>query len=165
MILATFPDQAGLARAVQVLRAEGVRAIETHTPAPPETAGTRSVIPAVMLIAGILGTIAGFALQAYGQAISYRIDIGGRPDFFWPAYVPFAFETGAGTAVVAGFFAYLIVCRLPLLYDPIDEADSMRDATRDTWLIAVRSADATELARARACLADLAPLLTEERPP
>jgi hypothetical protein len=165
MIVAAFADQDSLARAVHALRAGGVRNIETHTPAPPEIAGERSIIPLVMLIAGIIGTVAGFVLQAVGQAWAYRIDIGGRPDLFWPAYIPFAFETGAGTAVAAGFAAYLIACRLPTLYDPIDEAESLRGATRDIWLLAVRSANQAELARARATLALHAPLSTEEIPP
>lgn len=161
MILAGFTDKRQLDDAVQRLAAEGVAGVETLTPAPPDET-TYQLLPLVMLVAGVLGAIGGFALQSYATVISFPEDIGGRPLLFWPAYIPFAFETGALAAVVAGFLGYLVVNRLPRLYDPIDEADITRQASRDTWFVAIRSDDPRMLDRARRVLGGLRPALREE---
>ncbi len=44
-------------------------------------------------------------------------------------------------AISAGFVAFFVINRLPRLYDPVDECDAMRRATRDRWFLQVRSDD------------------------
>lgn len=140
-----------LEAALASLREAQIGPIETFTPTPLESGP--SIVPILILIAGILGAVASFALQTYANVAAYPIDIGGRPYFSWPAFVPIAFENGVLAAVLAGFFGYFIVNRLPHLYDPIDECDAMRRAIRDFWCVAVRTDDpdrAREILRAHA---------------
>ena len=111
-----------------------------------------------MLGAGLLGAFGSFAMQAYATTYGYPIDVGGRPNLFWPAYVPFAFETGVLFAMLAGFFGYFIAVRLPRLYDPVDESDSFRAAMRDGWFVVIRG----DTAAAPALLERLRPALVEE---
>jgi Protein of unknown function (DUF3341) len=157
-IVASFASEAGLVDALPRLRALGV--VETYTPKALED-DRPSILPLVVLVAGLFGAAAGFGMQAYATMIGYPVDIGGRPEFSWPAFVPIAFEIGVLSAVLAGFIAFLIVNRLPRLYDLVDEASLMRGATRDRWCVAIR----TELPdRAHALLRDLSPDAVEELP-
>ena len=54
------------------------------------------------------------------------------------------------------------MCRLPRLYDPIDECASLKGASRDGWFLAIQTEGPDRLAEARRLLAALSPLSLEE---
>jgi hypothetical protein len=157
-LVASFASEAGLVDALPRLRALGV--VETYTPQALED-DQPSILPLVVLVAGLVGAAGGFGMQVYASMIGYPIDIGGRPAFSWPAFVPIAFEIGVLSAVLAGFIGFLVANRLPRLYDPVDEANLMRGAMRDRWCVAIRT-DSPD--RANALLHDLAADAVEELP-
>jgi Protein of unknown function (DUF3341) len=163
-VLAAFPTEAALERAVSRLGGDGIPS-ETYTPHPRRTDPPRSWVPLAVLVVGACGTACVFGLQVYATMQNYPFDIGGRPYFSWPAYVPMAFEFGVLFAVLAGFFGFLLACRLPRLYDPIDEVDAFRAASRDAFFVAVSSTDPRHLARALDILGELQPSFVAELPP
>lgn len=168
MIFAAFHNQRDLLHAAARLRAEQGAVVETYTAEEPGGSDapdtTVSPIPLVVLAAGVLGTAGMFLMQAYATTVAYPLDIGGRPDFAWPSYIPNAFEMGVLLAVVVGFAAFLVANRLPKLYEPIDEQPAFRNVMRDGNVLTVRR---LEPARARVLLAaagpdHAAPYLVEE---
>jgi hypothetical protein len=159
IVVASFATESSLVEALPRLR--GLGSIETYTPKALEGEHPPSILPLIVLIAGILGAGLGFGMQVYANAVSYPVDIGGRPEFSWPAFVPIAFEIGVLAAVLAGFVGYLVVNRLPHLYDPVDEAILMRGASRDRWCVALRT-ETPE--RARDLLRNLSAEQVEELP-
>ena len=164
MILAMWAEEEGLARALARLREARIGPLETYTPAPLAGEPTGSPIPLVILLAGLLGAAASFALQTYSFEVAYPFDVGGRPQFAWASFIPTVFENAVLVAVAAGFAAFMLINHLPLLYDPVDESDAMRRATRDRWFLQVRSADPAVLAQARDLLGGLHPVTVEELP-
>jgi ActD protein len=173
-LLAGFDSEQALEQAMERLSSAGVGETETYTPRPmravvaaqdsgPEDDGpSGSPLPLVMFIAGMAGFIGFFLLMAYADIRAYPLDIGGRPAFAWPAFIPIAFELGVLCAMAAGFFGYFVVCRMPQLYDPIDSCGQLREASRDGWFVAVRTADDAQLERVRGLLRGLAPSSVEE---
>lgn len=156
-VLAGFVTEHALRHALDCLAAEQVENVETYTPVALNEHPTDLPLPLVMFIAGVPGFVGFFALMAYADVWAYPLDIGGRPNFAWPSFVPIAFELGVLCAMAAGFFGYFLICRMPRLYDPIDECDNFRRASRDGWFLAVCSADAQLIARASTVLDGLRP--------
>jgi hypothetical protein len=164
-LLAGFESEDGLRTALDRFPVSEWRSVETYTPTQPEPQrDSRSPLPPAMFVAGILGFVGFFLLMSYADVQAYPLDIGGRPRFAWPTFVPIAFELGVLCAMAAGFFGYFLVCRLPRLYEPVDECPSFDRAMRDRWFLTVYSEDPRRLAHARELLESLSPATLEEIP-
>lgn len=162
-IVAGFDTREALQAAMAALRTEGLGAVESYTPsALPDEDGPASPIPLLMLLGGLAGAGFMFWLQVYADVTAYPIDVGGRPNDSWPAYVTNSFEVGVLAAILLGFAAYLVLNRMPRLYDPIDECDSLRAASRDSWFLSLAPIGGAAAARARALLAARHPLVLQE---
>ena len=162
-ILAAFESEAELVRALAALRDRQFK-YETYTPKPLDEHPSGSPLPLIMFIAGMIAFSGFFFLLTWVNMWNWPIDIGGRPLFSWPAFVPITFELGILSAVVAGFIGYFVINRLPRLYEPIDNCRSMRRAMCDLWIVAVDSDDSARTSQARQLLATCGPLCIEGIP-
>jgi hypothetical protein len=134
--LAEFADAATLLAAVRQLRLEGYTRIDAYSPYPVEglveaLGNVRNTIPRWMLLGGILGGAGTLALEYYSAVIDYPINVGGRPDASWPAFIPPALEMTLLCAAVAGFVALLATNGLPRLHHPLFDVRRFEAASRD----------------------------------
>lgn len=161
-VLAGFETESALRRALDRLAVERIGGVETYTPIALNEHPTGSMLPLVMFLAGVVGFVGFFFLMAYADVWAFPQDIGGRPEFSWPSFTPIAFELGVLCAMAAGFLGYFVLCRMPRLYDPVDECDGFRGASRDGWFVAIRCADPQRAIHARSIIDLLEPVSIEE---
>jgi mono/diheme cytochrome c family protein len=94
----------------------------------------------MVLGGGLCGAAAAFLAQAWMNAVDYRVIVGGKPFFSWPAWVPVMFELmvllGAFTAFFGMFGA---LNRLPYTGNPLLGSRSMRAITRDRFALALHA--------------------------
>lgn len=166
-LVAAFETEEALEGALARLREANIGEIETYTPKAlsEDEKGTGSPMPLAIFLGGMLGAVAMFALETYSDVVNWPVNIGGRPAFSWPAFVPIAFEIGILFAINTGFFGYLAINGLPRLWEPVDECAAMRQAMRTDWVVSVSNEDDREIERARHILLVLDPLSIEEISP
>jgi hypothetical protein len=163
-LVAEFATREGLRSAVERLRAEGYRALETFTPVPmPDMDRLFSPRPtAITRIAGTAaatGVLFAYGLQWLLNSVLYPIDVGGRPPHSPPAFVPITFETGVLFTGIATFLAVLVLSGLPRLWRPIFEIDGFARASIDRWFLLVGAEDPRfGWQETRDHLSDLSPL-------
>jgi hypothetical protein len=145
-LIGIFREPEPLVAAADELRRQGYTRLDAFTPFPvpglEKSLGARAEwMPWIVLIGGILGALAAYALVLYSVEIDYPINVGGRPLHSWPPYAVLAFEGGILGAALAGFFGTLALCRLPAYYHPVFNAPSFSFARGDRFFLLVRCND------------------------
>jgi hypothetical protein len=143
-ILAEFDSADALARAYERLVASGYRRLSSWSPYAVRSvvrAEGRSPMPGRMLVGGLLGAGFGYLVQWWCNAVSYPIDVGGRPLNSAPAFIPITFESAVLAASLTGFFSLLARSGLPRLGHPLFLVDGFDRAAVDRFWIGVDDAD------------------------
>lgn len=162
-LMASFLSEAAMLNALDRLRAAGFEEVETFSPIPVldlKQDRRSSLIPAGVFAGGVLGAAFMLGLEVLSTATDwgYPVNIGGRPKFSWPAYIPIAFAFGLLTAAAAGLLLFVLLMPAWRLWDPVDEFSELRAVSRDRWVIQVHAGEPRELLRASLILAPLKPL-------
>lgn len=169
-LLAEFADERQLLDAVRRTRAEGYFAscVEAYSPYPvdglDQALGAHHHWVAFWMLVGALGGGAfTYWLEWYSAVVDYPINVGGRPLFSWPAFIPPAVEMTILWAVLFGVGAVLFGARLPRVRHPLFESHEFERASSDRFFLLVRGMDPRfDAQRTQAFLESLAPLSVVE---
>lgn len=123
-LVAFFPDEHSLLDAAHKVRAAGFEKFDSYTPFPihgmDQAIGLKpSKLPYVTFVAGLTGCLAGLGLQTYINVYDWPINIGGKPQFSLPAFVPIIFELTILFGALATVGAMIAFCGLPKANPPI----------------------------------------------
>ncbi len=121
-------DDHALVVAAEKVRHAGYRKFDAITPFPvhglEEAVGVkRSAIPWITFVAGVTGFACGIALTFWTSAIDWAINIGGKPFFSGPAFVPIMFELTILFAALASVGGLFVFARFPKVDPPIIDPD------------------------------------------
>ena len=167
-LLAEFESPERLVEAAASAKALGLRKIEAYTPFPVEglreALGVRTTrLPLAVLVGGIIGAVGGFGLQYWVSVIEYPMNVGGKPNNSWPAFIPITFETTVLVAAIFAVLGMLAANGLPRPNHPLFEVRAFRFASRDRFFLAVSADDPKfDAAGTRTALEKLGPVSVEE---
>jgi hypothetical protein len=146
----------------------GYRRMDAYSPMPvhglDEAIGFRNNrVPLVVLIGALIGAAGGYGLCYYMVALPYVHNIGGRPIYSWPTFIPITFET---TVLLASLFAVvgmIFMNGLPRPYHPVFNAQHFERASHDRFFLCIEARDSRfQIDETRAFLEGLAPLEVSE---
>ena len=123
-----FLDEASILKAAHKVRESGFIKFDAISPYPihgmEEACGIkRSGIPYVTFIAGVVGMLAGLGMTYYMSVSDWPINVGGKPLFSLPAFIPIIFELTILFAALCSVLALFAVCKLPRIDPPIIDKD------------------------------------------
>jgi hypothetical protein len=169
-LLAEFEEGETLVEAANRAYEAGYRQLDAYTPFPVHGLSDalrldrqRNWVPYLVLFGAIFGGLAGYLLQYYTSAISYPLNIGGRPLNSWPAFMVITFEGAVLMAALAGVVGMLFLNKLPMPYHPLFSVPGFELASRDRFFLCVMGTDPKfEVKETRAFLESLKPHTVQE---
>jgi hypothetical protein len=144
--MAEFETPVELMSAIKSARGAGYERMDAY--APHEIHGLDkalglppSRLPLYILLGGIAGALLGYGLQYYASVQSYPLNIGGRPNHSWPAFIVVTFEMTILCAGLTAVVGLILLCKLPRPYHPVFNAPQFLRASQDRFFLCIEAAD------------------------
>jgi hypothetical protein len=145
-VMAEFDNPTDLLKATEEAYSAGYRKMDAYTPYPIEEISDalgfhKTRVPLIVLIGAILGGTSGYLLQYWISAISYPINVGGRPFVSWPAFIIVTFEMTILFGGISAVVGMLGLNGLPMPYHPVFNNPRFSAASRDRFFLCIEAAD------------------------
>jgi hypothetical protein len=144
--VAEFGNEQAFVRAVADLRRRGYTKMESYSSYPVHdldelVPAFPTPLPGVVFLAGVGGALLSYWIQWFANAVSYPLNIGGRPAHAAPAFFIPTFEGTVLIASCAAFFGMLALLRLPRPWHPMFEINDFDQTSVDRYWVAIAADD------------------------
>lgn len=96
----------------------------------------------VTLFFGLSGAALAFIFMTWVTSVNYKLIIGGKPFFTWPAFIPITFEVTVLSAALGTVGALLFVMlRLPRTSHPLHDTNYMKAVSSDRFGLVIAAID------------------------
>jgi Protein of unknown function (DUF3341) len=144
-LVAEFSDPTEFVEAARQVRDRGYKRFEAYTPyaikALDNIVPGTNFVPLITLIGGLLGSATAWSMEYYIAAIDYPINVGGRPLYSWPSFIPILFELTVLFASGLCFFGTLALCGFPRPHFPLFNLPQFAKASSNRFFLCVESRD------------------------
>jgi hypothetical protein len=139
ILYSVFGDEEHILAATREVRRQGFSIADTYTPFPVHgmdaAMGMKpSRLTWACFLYGLIGSMSMLAFMFWTSAVSWPLDVGGKPFNSLPAFIPVAFEVMVLCSGVGVVFTLLAVCRL---YPGKKAHIPHEAATNDQFVLAV----------------------------
>ena len=144
--MAEYVDESQLLVAARKLRDSGYTKTDAFAPFPvhgiDEALGIKpTILPFIVLCAGMTGTITALAMEWYTNAFDYPYLISGKPFASWPAFIPVAFELTILFSAFTTFLGMIALNGLPKFSNPVFNNPRFDRSTNDRFFLYVDAKD------------------------
>ena len=145
-LMAEFEHSHGLVEAARRAHHEGYRRMDAYSPVPIEELHDAlhmhdNRLPKLVLMGGILGGLGGYGLQYWVATIAYPLNVGGRPQHSWPAFIPVTFELTILAAALTAVLGMLALNGLPQPFHPVFNVPRFALASRNRFFLCIEAVD------------------------
>ncbi len=146
-VLGEFASPEALLEGAAQMHRAGFRVMDAFSPFPIEgltdaIGRPRTRLPRIMFFMGLAGCVTGLLLCAGTAAYDYPINIGGRPLFSLPSFIPPMFELTILFASFSGVIGMFALNGLPRPYHPVFNVPRFAErASCDGFFLCVEAKD------------------------
>lgn len=144
-LMAEFEHADDLLAAAKAAKSRGYRDVEGYSPMPvhglSEALGQKNQVALFTLCGAAGGFCVGFGLEFWVNLIEYPMNIAGKPDFSWPAFIVPAYETTILFGALTAAIGMLVMNGLPQPYHPVFNVPQFSEASRNKFFLVIESKD------------------------
>lgn len=145
-VMAEFDSVQEIVDAARITAREGYKRTEAYTPFPVEELNDilhvkRTKLSRFVLAGGITGMLSGFVLQYWISVVDYPLNVGGRPDASWTAFIVPSYELTILFAAITTAVGMLALNGLPRPYHPVFNVPRFARATSDKFFLVIEAND------------------------
>jgi len=145
-LLAEFHSAEALLTAAEAASLKGYTHLDAYTPYPLEGMDDalrirRTRLPILVFIGGLTGCVSAVLMMTIASVWHYPWNVGGRPFFSWPSFIPIAFEMTILFAAICAVVGMMVMNGLPMPHHPLFNIKDFERASTEGFFLCIEATD------------------------